>query len=231
MCCPFRYQQQAYNGYKKVHSLKYQAVKIPNGLLGHIHGPEVGWHNDNHLLTTSGLLDFCTAHAVCPGTSMNTPPAQCYLQLFGDPAYGNSHHILSPFSGAGECTDEEKRWNKLRLSMVSGVLSDYGHILMHGGNIKSMLHHLVFNIMLDVCLPMHTTVFDPTRLLSTSIASHQHWKSISIPDYMYNDSIQLYVYITCTYLLLLFGYEMGRLESDVTLQLMAAWQEHEPSLL
>jgi hypothetical protein len=47
---------------------------------------------------------------------------------------------------------------------------------------------------------------------------------------MYND-IQLYVYITCTYLLLLSGYEMGRLESDVTLQLMAAWQEHEPSPL
>jgi hypothetical protein len=114
--------------------------------------------------------------------------------------------------------------------MVLGVLSDYGHILMHGGNIESMLHHLAFTIMLDVCLPTHTTVFDPTRLLGTSIASHRHWKSISIPDYMYND-IQLYVYITRTYLLLLSGYEMGRLESDVTLQLMAAWQEHEPSPL
>ena len=113
--------------------------------------------------------------------------------------------------------------------MVSGVLSDYGHILMHGGNIESMLHHLVFTIMLDVCLPMCTTVFNPTRLLSTPIVSHQHWKSISIPDYIYND-IQLYVYITHTYLLLS-GYEMGRLESDVTLQLMAAWQEHEPSPL
>jgi hypothetical protein len=101
---------------------------------------------------------------------------------------------------------------------------------MHGGNIESMLHHLAFTIMLDVCLPTHTTVFDPTRLLGTSIASHRHWKSISIPDYMYND-IQLYVYITRTYLLLLSGYEMGRLESDVTLQLMAAWQEHEPSPL
>jgi hypothetical protein len=27
------------------------------------------------------------------------------------------------------------------------------------------------------------------------------------------------------------GYEMGRLESDLTLQVMAAWQEHEPSPL
>lgn len=76
MCRPFSYQRQAYNGYKKVHALKYQAVKLPNGLLGHIHGPEVGRHNDNHLLATSGLLDFCAAHAVRPGTSVNTPPAQ-----------------------------------------------------------------------------------------------------------------------------------------------------------
>ncbi|KAF8239447.1 hypothetical protein L208DRAFT_1468412 [Tricholoma matsutake] len=112
MCHPFRYQQQAYSGYKKVHSLKYQAVKLPDGLPGHIHGPEVGRHNDNQLLTTSGLLDFCAAQAVHPGTSVNTPPPQRYLQLFGDPAYGNSHHILSPFSGSGERTDEEKRWNE-----------------------------------------------------------------------------------------------------------------------
>ncbi|KAF8238020.1 hypothetical protein L208DRAFT_1502377, partial [Tricholoma matsutake] len=67
MCHPFSYQQQAYNGYKKVHALKYQAVKL---------WPEVGRHNDNHLLATSSLLDFCAAHAVRPGTSVNTPSAQ-----------------------------------------------------------------------------------------------------------------------------------------------------------
>jgi nuclease HARBI1 len=33
--------------------------------------------------------------------------------MFGDPAYGVSAHIQSPFSGAGEHTEEQKEWNML----------------------------------------------------------------------------------------------------------------------
>ena len=33
MCRLSRYQRQAYGGHKKVHALKYQAMKLPNGLM------------------------------------------------------------------------------------------------------------------------------------------------------------------------------------------------------
>jgi hypothetical protein len=41
----------------------------------------------------------------------STPIEECYFQIFGDPAYGVGPHILSPFAGPGEWTDEEKEWN------------------------------------------------------------------------------------------------------------------------
>ncbi len=108
MCCPTYYQQQAYNGYKGEHALKFQAVKLLNGLIGLLHGPHEGRRNDNHLLADSGILNWCYAHAHCPGTSGNTPLHQRYFQIFGDPAYGVSPILMSPFAGAGEQTQEEK---------------------------------------------------------------------------------------------------------------------------
>lgn len=108
---PSKHQRAAYNGHKKFHALKFQAVMLPNGMFGHLFGPEEGRRNDNHLLTKSGLLDACTEHAVRPGTDMNTPAEERFLQVFGDPAYGVSNQIISPYAGVGERTDEEKDWN------------------------------------------------------------------------------------------------------------------------
>jgi nuclease HARBI1 len=45
------------------------------------------------------------------GTNENTPDEERYFQLFGDPAYGVSAHIQSPFGG--ERTVEQKHWNLL----------------------------------------------------------------------------------------------------------------------
>ncbi|KAI5897290.1 uncharacterized protein SCHCODRAFT_02696018 [Schizophyllum commune H4-8] len=79
------YQRQAYNGYKKYHTLKFQAVMLSNGMFGHLHGPE---------------------HAVCEGTDKNTCPPIRFPQLFGDLAYGLNYHIISPFAKAN-CTADE----------------------------------------------------------------------------------------------------------------------------
>ena len=46
-----------------------------------------------------------------PGTDANTPAEQCFFQVFGDPAYGVSDQLISPYAGIGEQTDEEKDWN------------------------------------------------------------------------------------------------------------------------
>lgn len=108
---PSKHQRAAYSGHKRFHALKFQAVMLPNGMFGHLFGPEEGRQNDNHLLAKSGLLDACAEHAVHPGTDTNSPAEQRFFQVFGDPAYGVSDQIISPYAGVGERTDEEKDWN------------------------------------------------------------------------------------------------------------------------
>ena len=41
-------QRIFYNGHKRVHSLKFQSVVIPNGLIAHLYGP-VGKFTINHI--------------------------------------------------------------------------------------------------------------------------------------------------------------------------------------
>lgn len=76
ICRPSHFQRAAYNGYKKYHALKYQAVLLPNGIIGHLYGPVEGRRNDNALLADSGLLDWCREHAIRPDVPPDAPPAQ-----------------------------------------------------------------------------------------------------------------------------------------------------------
>jgi hypothetical protein len=115
------------NGYKKIHALKFQAVRLPNGLFGHLFGPVEGQHNDNDLLTESRLLNICAIYALHRGANENTPIHQCFLQLFGDPAYGLGPCILSPFSG-GNWTEEELEWNAAMSAVWIEVEHGFGNV-------------------------------------------------------------------------------------------------------
>lgn len=105
------WQRQAYNGHKKFHALKFQALMLPNSIIGHLYRPFEGQRNDNFLLTESGLLDWLAQFAHQEDVDVDAPIEEHHFQIFGDPAYGVGPHILSPFSGAGEQTEEEKEWN------------------------------------------------------------------------------------------------------------------------
>ena len=39
ICRPGEQQRILYNGHKRLHGLKFQAVALPNGLIGHFYGP------------------------------------------------------------------------------------------------------------------------------------------------------------------------------------------------
>lgn len=45
-----------YNGHKRVHSMKFQSVALPNGLISNLAGPYEGKHHDSMMLNESGLL-------------------------------------------------------------------------------------------------------------------------------------------------------------------------------
>ncbi|RXN37054.1 Retrovirus-related Pol polyprotein from transposon 412 [Labeo rohita] len=51
-------QRILYNGHKRIHSLKYQAVAIPNGLIAHLYGPVEGRKHDSGMLAESGLMSL-----------------------------------------------------------------------------------------------------------------------------------------------------------------------------
>ena len=139
MCRPTQHQRQAYNGHKRFHGLKYQAVMLPNGLFGHLFSPIEGRHNDAFALAESGLMDECVLHAKFSdgsegggevGGGIDEGSGQTdaltephYLQLFGDPAYGLDEQIISPFPKPGR-TDNQQEWNtkmsKVRIEVEHG---------------------------------------------------------------------------------------------------------------
>ena len=111
ICSPTWFQRVVYNGHKKFHALKYQVLKLPNGLIGHLYGPIEGRHNDNFLLTDSNLLEMCAAHANHPNIRADRPIHEWSLQIFGDPAYGLNPYLISPYTRNQQSPDEHE-WNQ-----------------------------------------------------------------------------------------------------------------------
>jgi hypothetical protein len=117
ICRPSWGQRIVYNRHKKYHAFKYQAVMLANGIIAHLFGPREGCNADPKLLCQSELLLKCKQLAVRPGTDEDTPRVEHYFQLFGDPAYGCTHLIQSPFIRPGQRTAQQDTW-KARMSAV-----------------------------------------------------------------------------------------------------------------
>lgn len=100
---PIYGQEAIYNGWKRIHCLKYQAIVTPDGIIAHLFGPVEGLNHDAAVLTESCILDILDIHAYGPnGTS---------LQIYGDPAYGIHEHLIAPFQGAAIPVNEQL-WNR-----------------------------------------------------------------------------------------------------------------------
>ncbi|KAJ7733168.1 hypothetical protein B0H16DRAFT_1240471, partial [Mycena metata] len=80
-------------------------------------------------LAESQLLEKCLQYAFCPGANHNTPIVDHYFQIFGDPAYGVTPIMQSPFAGPGERTEEEKAWNTAMSHCRQSVEHGFGNIL------------------------------------------------------------------------------------------------------
>lgn len=140
VCRPTHYQGTVYSGYKKYHALKYQAIVLPNGMFGHLFGPIEGRHNDGWLLRESGLLDWCREHAHITMSDGHRKP----LQVFGDPAYGVSEQILSPFSGVGERAPEEQAWNTDMSKVQIEVEHAFGILMNMWPVVNAWWKHKIF---------------------------------------------------------------------------------------
>lgn len=74
----------------------------PNGLIAHLFGPIEGRRHDAFILGVSGLLPQLER--------INKPDGEPYV-VYGDPAYGVSRHIISPFRSA-RLTDLQQQFNR-----------------------------------------------------------------------------------------------------------------------
>jgi hypothetical protein len=92
----------------------------------------------------SGIFKHALKHAVQPGTDHNTPIAEHYFQMFGDPAYGVSPVILSPFSGVVDRTADEQEWNNIMSQAQISVEHAFGLVLMKWPFIQAYWKHRLF---------------------------------------------------------------------------------------
>lgn len=89
---PRRHQRLWYNGWKRKHALKYQAVDSPDGVIRQLWGPMLGRRHDVTLLGQSALLLYMQQW-------FNNPAGEPYC-IYGDPAYQISPWLLAPYKGA-----------------------------------------------------------------------------------------------------------------------------------
>ena len=103
ICRPSIGQQHFYNGHKRVHAVKFQAVVTPGGLFAHLHGPVEGRRHDASLFAESGLLALLQVH-------MRGPAGQPPYAVYGDAAYPLSPFLQKGFQGAA-LTAQQARYN------------------------------------------------------------------------------------------------------------------------
>ena len=63
---PGQNQRALYNGHKRVHAIKFQAVSAPIGLCINLFGPVEGRRHDSGMLADSGLLTLLERFVVTP---------------------------------------------------------------------------------------------------------------------------------------------------------------------
>ncbi|KIJ48869.1 hypothetical protein M422DRAFT_162061, partial [Sphaerobolus stellatus SS14] len=99
---PVRNQHLVYNGWKRIHCLKYHTVISPDGLVIHVFGPVDGRRHDETVFKESGLAELLEQH-------FWTPEGES-LYLYGDAGYSVGPHIISPYKGP-VITPEQQAFN------------------------------------------------------------------------------------------------------------------------
>ncbi|XP_065656915.1 uncharacterized protein LOC105845632 isoform X2 [Hydra vulgaris] len=121
VCRPGQDQQVLYNGHKRVHSIKFQSVVAPNGLIANLFGPVEGCRHDSSMLASSNLYNLLLQNSVRP----NGDP----LCIYGDLAYPLRTHLQTPYSNRYALNPEQKEFNKAMSKVRSSVEWVFGEII------------------------------------------------------------------------------------------------------
>ena len=69
ICRPTKLQGPMYSGKDRIHSLKYQAINTPDGIIRHLAGPYPGSRHDQFMLRESNILDWIAQFPAQEGTN------------------------------------------------------------------------------------------------------------------------------------------------------------------
>lgn len=123
ICRPKYHQRELYSGYKKQHSVKYQSVIFPNGIIGRLDGPINGRRHDSAILHLTGLLRELNTKFVRQGGR--------WFSLYGDPGYANQKFIKSGFRNSAfhPLTEQQREFNRDMSSLRVSVEYGFGKII------------------------------------------------------------------------------------------------------
>ncbi|CAB1120410.1 unnamed protein product [Ectocarpus sp. CCAP 1310/34] len=116
---PKRNQRLWYNGWKRKHALKYQAIDTPDGIIRMLWGPILGRRHDVAMVGESGLLQDLQQWF---NDAAGTP-----YYVFGDPAYSLSPWLLAPYKGVLNAF--EQAFNTAMSSVRVSVKWGFGKIV------------------------------------------------------------------------------------------------------
>ncbi|KAH9124894.1 hypothetical protein AeMF1_004412 [Aphanomyces euteiches] len=115
---PVYFQQEAYNGHKRVHSIKFQSLTIAHGLIISMFGPIEGRRHDVALLRESNL-----------GSNWRAAVPEGHY-IYGDPAYPLRPWLLSPYKAA-RLTAKQALYNSRMSSVRVSVEWSFGDVLRY----------------------------------------------------------------------------------------------------
>ncbi|ETV84156.1 hypothetical protein H257_03442 [Aphanomyces astaci] len=112
-------QRTVFNGHKRRHAVKYQTLVTPDGIISHAFGPIEGGRHDLTILRQSKLESGIAADTRFRG-----------FVIYGDPAYGYSDQLASPFGGA-RLTAALREVNKSMSRVRISVEWSFGQVLQY----------------------------------------------------------------------------------------------------
>lgn len=127
-------QRECYNGHDRCHTLRWQGLTTPDGIIVEMAGPFTGSTHDATMFRESGLLGRLeSAHADAELEAHEVDPtvdeevlAGRALRIYGDAAYALSPHVFAPFKDAR--TDLQLRWNAGMASCRISVEWSFGKL-------------------------------------------------------------------------------------------------------
>ena len=120
ICRPGQKQRYLYNGHKRTHSIKFQSVAAPNGLVANLYRSIEGKRHDSAMLAEFRLLDQMQLHC----NDANGYP----FCVYENAAYPLRAHLQKPFQGA-RLNDQQKEFNTAMSSVRTSVEWLFGDVI------------------------------------------------------------------------------------------------------